>query len=54
VRNGVDTTNLFATLDAIEAQAEIARSEFRADNRDGVGRLPDGGHAGAGRMLDGT
>src|SRR6266508_4211015 len=33
VRNGVDTERLFATLDAITAQPEIARFQFRASNR---------------------
>ena len=33
VRNGVDTATLFATLDAIKAQPEIAQFRFRAHNR---------------------
>lgn len=33
VRNGVDTATLFATLDAIKAQPEIAKFQFRAHNR---------------------
>jgi uncharacterized OsmC-like protein len=33
VRNGVDTDTLFATLDAIKAQPEIAKFRFRARNR---------------------
>jgi uncharacterized OsmC-like protein len=33
IRNGVDTERLFATLDAITAQPEIARFQFRARNR---------------------
>ncbi len=33
VRNGVDTATLFATLDAIKAQPEIAQFRFRATNR---------------------
>lgn len=33
VRNGVDTGRLFATLDAIKAQPEIAKFQFRAHNR---------------------
>lgn len=33
VRNGVDTEMLFATLDAITAQPEIARFQWRATNR---------------------
>jgi uncharacterized OsmC-like protein len=32
VRNGVDTATLFATLDAIKAQPEIAAFQFRAQN----------------------
>lgn len=32
-RNGVDTPTLFATLDAVKAQPEIARFQFRATNR---------------------
>jgi uncharacterized OsmC-like protein len=32
-RNGVDTATLFATLDAIKAQPEIAQFRFRAHNR---------------------
>src|SRR6266545_4541341 len=31
--NGVDTEGLFATLDAVKAQPEIARFQFRATNR---------------------
>ena len=33
VRNGVDTITMFATLDAIKAQPEIAKFQFRASNR---------------------
>ncbi|MDD7942331.1 OsmC family protein [Actinomycetospora lutea] len=33
VRNGVDTTNLFATLDVLKAQPELARFRFRARNQ---------------------
>jgi len=33
VRNGVDTGALFATLDALKAQPELARFQFRARNR---------------------
>jgi uncharacterized OsmC-like protein len=33
VRNGVDTSTMFATLDAIKAQPEIAKFRFRAGNR---------------------
>jgi uncharacterized OsmC-like protein len=32
-RNGVDTDTLFATLDLIKAQPELARFQFRATNR---------------------
>jgi len=31
-RNGVDTATLFATLDAVKAQPEIAKFQFRASN----------------------
>jgi uncharacterized OsmC-like protein len=33
VDNGVDTTTLFATLDAVKAAPEAARFQFRAHNR---------------------
>ncbi|MEJ2861197.1 OsmC family protein [Actinomycetospora flava] len=33
VRNGVDTTNLFATLDVLKAQPDLARFRFRARNQ---------------------
>jgi uncharacterized OsmC-like protein len=33
VRNGVDTATLFATLDAVKAQPEIAKFQFRATSR---------------------
>jgi uncharacterized OsmC-like protein len=33
VRNGVDTATLFATLDAVKANPDIARFQFRAANR---------------------
>jgi len=33
VRNGVDTNTMFATLDAIKAQPEIAQFRFRARNK---------------------
>ena len=32
-RNGVDTPTLFATLDAVKAQPELAKFQFRATNR---------------------
>jgi uncharacterized OsmC-like protein len=33
VRNGVDTATLFATLDAVKGDTEIAKFQFRATNR---------------------
>jgi hypothetical protein len=33
IRNGVDTDKLFATLDLIRAQPELAKFQFRATNR---------------------
>jgi uncharacterized OsmC-like protein len=33
IRNGVDTATLFATLDAVKGDPEIARFQFRATNR---------------------
>ena len=39
IRNGVDTEKLFATLDLIKEQPELARFQFRASNR-----WIDGGH----------
>jgi uncharacterized OsmC-like protein len=33
IRNGVDTEQMFGTLDAIKAQPELARFQFRASNR---------------------
>jgi len=33
IRNGVDTDTMFATLDAIKAQPQIAQFRFRASNR---------------------
>jgi uncharacterized OsmC-like protein len=33
IRNGVDTEQLFATLNLIKAQPELAKFEFRATNR---------------------
>jgi uncharacterized OsmC-like protein len=33
VRNGVDTETLFATLDAVKDQPDIAKFQFRATNR---------------------
>src|SRR6478609_5927683 len=32
-RNGVDTTKLFATLDLVKTQPELAQVQFRATNR---------------------
>ena len=33
VRNGVDTAQVYGTLDALKGQPELARFEFRATNR---------------------
>ena len=33
IRNGVDTEKMFATLDLIKAQPELAKFQFRASNR---------------------
>ena len=33
VRNGVDTATLFATLDAVKADTDLAKFQFRATNR---------------------
>ena len=33
VRNGVDTAQMFGTLDAIKADATLAKFQFRATNR---------------------
>jgi uncharacterized OsmC-like protein len=33
IRNGVNTTTLFATLDAIKSDPELAKFQFRASNR---------------------
>ena len=33
IRNGVDTEKMFATLDLIEAQPQLAKFQFRATNR---------------------
>ena len=33
VRNGVDTATLFATLDAVKGDTDLARFQFRATNR---------------------
>ena len=33
IRNGVNTDTMFATLDLIKAQPELARFQFRATNR---------------------
>ena len=32
IRNGVDTATLFATLDAVKGNNEIAKFQFRASN----------------------
>ncbi len=34
IRNGVDTEKMFATLDLIKAQPELARFQFRARDKD--------------------
>ena len=39
IRNGVDTAKMFATLDLLRAEPELARFQFRAANR-----WPDGAH----------
>ncbi len=54
VRNGVDTAALFATLDAVRAQNEIADFQFRASNTwiDGThSRTTFSGFYGAGQEL---
>jgi uncharacterized OsmC-like protein len=33
IRNGVDTATLFATLDAVKGDADLAKFQFRATNR---------------------
>jgi uncharacterized OsmC-like protein len=33
LRNGIDTTQVYGTLDALKAQPELARFEFRVSNR---------------------
>lgn len=33
IRNGIDTAQVYGTLDALRAQPELARFEFRATNR---------------------
>ena len=33
MRNGVDTATLFATLDAVKANPDLAKFQFRATNR---------------------
>src|SRR6478752_6050681 len=33
VRNGIDTAQVYGTLDALKAQPELARFEFRVENR---------------------
>jgi len=51
MRNGVDTATLFATLDAVEQQPELAHFQFRAENRWLAGthsRTTVGGFYGAG------
>ena len=50
VRNGVDTATMFATLDAIKAQPEIAKFRFRARNQ-WLGGAHNRSTIGAGRQL---
>jgi uncharacterized OsmC-like protein len=53
-RNGVDTPTLFTTLDAVRAQPEIAKFQFRASNRWIAGthsRSTIGGYYGAGQEM---
>jgi uncharacterized OsmC-like protein len=53
-RNGVDTPTLFATLDAVRKQPEIAKFQFRASNRWIAGthsRSTIGGYYGAGQEM---
>jgi hypothetical protein len=33
IRNGVDTATLFATLDAVKGDTDLAKFQFRATNR---------------------
>ena len=33
IRNGVDTATLFATIDAIKSDPQLAQFQFRASNR---------------------
>src|SRR6476659_6175721 len=40
-RNGVDTPTLFATLDAVKGQPELAKFQFRARNRWQSGTLSE-------------
>jgi len=50
--NGVDTQTLFATIDAVKAQPELAKFQFRASNRWISGthnRSSIGGYYGAGQ-----
>lgn len=54
-RNGVDTEALFATLNAVKAQPEIAQFQFRASNEwvDGThSRSTIDGYFGAGQEMD--
>jgi uncharacterized OsmC-like protein len=54
-RNGVDTPTLFATLDAVKGQPEIAKFQFRATNRWVAGthsRSTFGGFYGAGQEME--
>ena len=33
LRNGIDTAQVYGTLDALKAQPDLARFEFRVNNR---------------------
>ena len=37
IRNGVDTATLFATLDAVKGDTDLAKFQFRATNRGSAG-----------------
>jgi uncharacterized OsmC-like protein len=55
MRNGVDTATLFATIDAVKEQPEIAKFQFRASNRWVSGthnRSTISGFYGAGQELE--
>ena len=55
IRNGVDTAALFATLDAVKGQNEIASFQFRAENTWQTGthsRSTISGFYGAGQEME--